>query len=77
MHGRITVQTQSPTLRIDLHAGMGAVFERDEPYSIESATGAIVIIVEAEQLVPHERGISTPQRIAGERWPNDGVKIGA
>jgi hypothetical protein len=51
---------------------MGAVFADHEPYTIESATGAIVI-VEATDLKPHARGISTPERIAGQTWPSDSV----
>jgi hypothetical protein len=35
--------------------------------------GAIILIVEAEELVPHARGVSMPERIAGARWPSDGV----
>jgi hypothetical protein len=77
VHGRITVQTQSPTIRIDIHAGMGCAFDAGEPYTIEFATGAIVIIVESDCLTAHERGISTPARIAGARWPGDSVGIGA
>jgi hypothetical protein len=73
VHGRITVATLDPPMRIDIHAGMGCVFDAGEPYAIESATGAIVIIVEADQLTAHVRGISTPARIAGARWPSDSV----
>jgi hypothetical protein len=71
VHGRITVTTKSPTIRIDIHAGMGCVFDAGEPYAIESATGAIAIIIEADSLTAHERGISSPKRIAGARWPGD------
>jgi hypothetical protein len=52
---------------------MGAVFLGHEPYTIESATGAIVLIVEADDLKPHARGISTPERIAGQIWPSDAL----
>jgi hypothetical protein len=73
VYGRITVTTQLPTIRMDIHAGMGCVFDAGELYTIESATGAIVIIVEADQLAAHERGISRPEPIAGARWPSDAV----
>ena len=73
VHGRITITALDPAMRIESHAGMGCVFDREEPYTIESATGAIVIIVEADQLIAHERGISSPERIAGARWPSDAV----
>jgi hypothetical protein len=73
VHGRITITTLDPAMRIDIHAGMGCVFDPGERYSIESATGAIVIIVESDSLFAHERGISSPERIAGARWPSDSV----
>src|SRR5260370_39376055 len=41
VHGRITITTYDGA-GIRLRAGVGAVFGRDEPYSIESDTGAIV-----------------------------------
>jgi redox-sensitive bicupin YhaK (pirin superfamily) len=77
VHGRISVTTTAPTIRIDIHAGMGCVFDAGERYALESATGAIVIIVEADPLAAHDRGISSPERIAGARWPSDGVTFGA
>jgi hypothetical protein len=61
--------------RINIHAGMGAVFEKKEPYSLTSDPGAILLIVESDDLETHERAISTPQRIAGQSWPSD--KIGS
>jgi hypothetical protein len=71
VHGRLTVTTHQ--FKIDILAGMGGMFDRDEPYTIESATGAIVIIVETDRFTAHERGISSPERIAGARWPGDSV----
>jgi hypothetical protein len=52
---------------------MGAVFDKDEPYSIESETGAIVVIVESDELTAHARAISSPDRISGQTWPSDAV----
>jgi hypothetical protein len=73
VHDHITVTTFDPAMRIDIHAGMGCVFDAGEPYAIESATGAIVIIIEVDSLASHERGISRPERVAGARWPGDSV----
>jgi hypothetical protein len=73
VHGSLTVITSKPQIRIDIHAGMGCVFDAGEPYAIESATGAIVIIIEADSLAAHERGISWPERVAGAGWPSDAV----
>jgi hypothetical protein len=56
-----------------VHAGMGAVFEPIEPYSVRSDTGAIVLILESSELTPHARGISSPERIAGQTWPSDAL----
>jgi hypothetical protein len=72
VQGHITlVSERANTRNIDIGAGMGAVFEPQEPYTFKSDPSAILIVVEAEQLVPHERGISNPERIAGQTWPGD------
>jgi hypothetical protein len=65
----------SPPVDFDRYTllGMGCVFKQAEPYSLLSEHGAIILIVEAEELVPHPRGISTPERIAGAGWPSDAV----
>lgn len=73
VHGRITVATESPKTQINVHAGMGAVLEKDEAYSLQSEEGAILLIVEAQELTPHARATSTPKRIAGATWPSDRV----
>ena len=69
VHGRLTVRTKFPESRIELHAGMGAIIEKAEAYSLESEEGAIVLIVESQALTANARAISTPQRIAGATWP--------
>lgn len=71
VHGRIIVSTVEPFIRIDFSGGMGCVFESNEAYSLRSETGAIVLVVESSWLAAHRRGISTPQRIAGQTWPGD------
>jgi redox-sensitive bicupin YhaK (pirin superfamily) len=73
VHGRITVETPTPLIRIDIHAGMGAILDKDEAYSLKSEEGAIVLVIESDHLQPSERAISTPQRIAGATWPADSV----
>jgi hypothetical protein len=69
VHGRVTIMNHC-SAHIRLSGGMGAVFARDEPYSIESDTGGIVLIVESTELTAHSRGISSPERIAGQTWPS-------
>jgi hypothetical protein len=74
VHGSITLTTQIPRSQIDVYAGMGAILDRHEAYSLKSEEGAILLIVESEQLTAHTRAISTPQRIAGATWPDDGIE---
>lgn len=73
IHGRITITKLIATTHIHIHAGMGCAFNRDEPYSLHSDTGAILLIVESLELTAHPRAISSPGRIAGQRWPGDRV----
>jgi hypothetical protein len=74
VHGRITITSERGNTRnINIYAGMGAVFEPQEQYTFKSDAGAILMIVEAEHLLPHERGFSAPERIAGQTWPSDTV----
>ena len=71
VHGRLTVTTQYPYIQIDLHAGTGAIVEKNEPYYLKSEEGAILLILESQELTAHARAISTPQRMAGATWPSD------
>jgi hypothetical protein len=72
VHGRITITSEHGEPRnTNILAGMGIVVAPEEPYSFKSDSGAILLIVEAEQLLAHQRGISNPERIAGARWPSD------
>src|SRR5450631_829755 len=61
VHGRITITTHEVESKIRFLAGMGAVFAHEERYSLESDTGAILLIVESEELTPHARGIASPR----------------
>jgi redox-sensitive bicupin YhaK (pirin superfamily) len=72
VHGRMTIEPAHGAT-IDFSGGMGAVFNPNEPYTLTSETGAILLLVESQQLTAHERGISTPDRIAGATWPSDQV----
>jgi hypothetical protein len=70
VHGVITIlESAGAITHINIHAGMGIVVDAGEPYSFNSERGAILLIVEAAELKPDPRGISTPQRIAGATWP--------
>jgi redox-sensitive bicupin YhaK (pirin superfamily) len=74
VHGRITITGEHGGPRNNkIHAGMGIVVSPEEPYSFKSDSGAILLIVEAEQLSAQKRGISSPERIAGATWPSDSL----
>ena len=53
----------------NLSGGMGVTLESGEGYSLRSAHGAIIIAVEAPHLKATAQGISSPERIRGQRWP--------
>jgi hypothetical protein len=73
VHGRVTIEPADTRARIKFSGGMGAVFNPNEPYILKSDTGAILLIVESQDLTAHPRGISTPQRIEGATWPSDSL----
>jgi hypothetical protein len=66
VHGRVIITSQDPFLKIQVHAG-----NKGEPYSLLSETGAILLILESDELAAHPRGISNRERIAGATWPSD------
>jgi hypothetical protein len=72
VHGKVTIETDHA--RIVLSGGMGCMLAKAEGYTVNTDDGAIILIVEAGELVPHPRGISSPQRIAGQTWPGDQKK---
>lgn len=73
VHGRINVITQFPFSNIQLHAGMGAIFADNEPYDLKSDSGAIVFVVEADEIIRYVCGMSTTMHIAGETWLSDSM----
>jgi hypothetical protein len=72
--GRLTMTGGEFPLRLEVLAGMGVVLSAGEPFAVESEAGGIVIAVEAPTLLSTERGISTPDRIAGQRWPGERLR---
>jgi hypothetical protein len=78
VHGRLTLWGIDDPERIylfpgrhDIYGGMGVVLNAGEPMRIESDDGAIVIAVEAPQLLATARGLSTPDRLWHQRWPGE------
>src|SRR5882724_11817222 len=49
VHGRVTIE-QGTGPRIHFSGGMGAVFSPNEPYTLKSDTGAILLLVESQEL---------------------------
>jgi hypothetical protein len=73
VHGHVIMTVEDSGARLDLYSGVGAVLKAGEHYGLESPLGAIVLAVESQRLEPTRRGISTPGRIAGQRWPGEDV----
>ena len=68
VHGQVLV-VEDHGASINLSCGMGAVIKAADRYHLECERGAIVLTVESLEATP--QGISTPQRIAGQRWPGE------
>ena len=54
-----------------LGGGVGIVMERGERFRLESEQRAVVLLVESRGLEATEIAISTPERIAGQRWGDE------
>lgn len=72
VHGRTTITALDTGMRLALDAGVGVTVRAGEHYTLESEAGAVVIAIDALRIEPTEAGISTPARIAGQRWPGEG-----
>jgi len=68
VNGRVTV-AQDDGCIIDASAGMGIVLEGTESGLLKCETGAVLITVETDDLVADACGLSTPDRVMGQRWP--------
>ena len=66
---------QDSGLRLEMLAGMGVVLEANEVFALESDTGGIALLVQAERLLALADGISTPARIQGQRWPGEPERL--
>jgi hypothetical protein len=68
VNGRVTITLESGCV-INASAGMGFVLEGKESCLLECETGAVLITVEAEGLAADACGLSTPDRVMGQQWP--------
>lgn len=71
VHGELIYSSEPTAPRLQALAGMGLVIKAGERFTLESPKGAIVVLIESDLLAANERGISTPERIRGQRWPGD------
>ena len=60
---------QDPGGRANLLCGMGMIIKATVPCRLECERGAIVLAVGSQRPEPTARGISIPERIAGQHWP--------
>ena len=71
VHGEVILHEARWGMRLDLSPGVGVVINADVRYRLESEAGAILLIVESEQLEATESGLSTPERVLGALWPGE------
>ncbi|MGH8255117.1 MAG: hypothetical protein ACRET0_02785 [Steroidobacteraceae bacterium] len=69
VHGDVTVDLQHGLLEVT--PGVGVLIASGEPCELRSVAGAIALLVEAPRLAATAAGLSTPTRIAGQRWPGE------
>jgi hypothetical protein len=56
-------------LRLEPSAGVGVLLKEGESCQLESATGAVIITLEGDQIEADPCGLSSPQRGMGQQWP--------
>lgn len=76
VHGSVTLIEDSFGMRLPVSGGMGVVLEANEYFTLESDEGGIMLLIQSRHLKALESGISTPQRIMGQRWPGEGGSHG-
>jgi hypothetical protein len=69
VHGQIDFWMTTPTSRLELTAGVGVTLEAGERNALQSKRGAILMVIESDDLHVHPCGISTPERIQRAQWP--------
>lgn len=51
-------------------AGTGLLLQKGEGCQLASASGAVILTIEAERLMADPCGISQPERVMGQQWPS-------
>ena len=57
-------------MRLIPSAGMGLLLQERESCQLSSATGGVLITIEADQLAADRCGISHPERVMAQLWPS-------
>jgi hypothetical protein len=57
-------------LLLNPSAGVGILLQEGEGCQLASPTGAVMLIIEADQLAAGPCGISSPDRIMSQQWPS-------
>jgi hypothetical protein len=57
-------------LLLNPSAGVGILLQEGEGCQLASATGAVVLTIEADHLAADPCGISSPDRVMGQQWPS-------
>lgn len=70
MNGKADASFPSPRLFLEASAGMGLLLEPGEECQLTSETGCLILSLEADHLEADPCGISRPERVMGQRWPN-------
>ncbi len=69
VNGRV-IGTFDHSLRIEIWAGVGFVLEASESCRLESTAGAVLIAVESAAMTADPCGLSMPERVSGQVWPD-------
>jgi hypothetical protein len=69
VNGTARALFSSPSVLLEPSAGLGILMAADERCQISSATGAMFLNLEADQLEADVCGISHPDRVKGQQWP--------
>jgi hypothetical protein len=57
-------------LRLNPSSGVGLLLQEGERCQLASATGAVILTIEADHLTADPCGISNPDRVMGQQWPS-------
>ena len=70
VHGEATATTPRGT-PVPLAGGVGVLLKAGKPWALESRKGAILILVECDELEAHPSGLSSAVRVHGSLWPDN------